>query len=176
VSDEPPRLTLLQQRAIEARIVGPLVRAMIAEFGRDKALALVRGVIADLARQGGADVARALGDATLTGFAACVDRWTEGGALEIEVLEQSPERLDFNVTRCRYAEMYRALGLADLGSSLSCVRDSALVEGYSPDITLTRTQTIMDGAVFCDFRFRSRRSLPEGPGQVEPDTKESGGT
>jgi L-2-amino-thiazoline-4-carboxylic acid hydrolase len=175
VTDDPPRLSLLQQREIEARIVGPLVRAMIAELGREKALALVRGVIADLARQGGADLARSLGDATLTGFAACLDRWTEGNALEIEVLQQSPERLDFNVTRCRYAEMYRALGLADLGSSLSCVRDFALAEGYSPDITLTRTQTIMDGAETCDFRFRARRSVPEGPGQDEPHASEDGG-
>jgi hypothetical protein len=176
VTGDPPRLSLLQQREIEARIVGPLVRAVIAELGREKALALVRGVIADLGRQGGADLARSLGDATLTGFAACLDRWTEGGALEIEVLQRSPERLDFNVTRCRYAEMYRALGLADLGSSLSCVRDFALAEGYSPDITLTRTQTIMDGAESCDFRFRSRRSIPGDPGQVEPHAGGSGGT
>ena len=43
--------------------------------------------------------------------------------------------------------MYRALGLADLGAShLSCVRDFALVEGFNPEIHLTRTQTIMDGA------------------------------
>ena len=159
------RLSLLRQREIEARIVGPLVHAMIAELGRDRALALVRGVIADLARQGGAALAQALGDASLTGFAACLDRWTEDNALEIEVLEQSADRLDFNVTRCRYAEMYRALGLADLGSSLSCVRDFALAEGYSPDITLTRTQTIMDGAASCDFRFRTRRAA--GPGATE---------
>jgi hypothetical protein len=62
--------------------------------------------------------------------------WREGGALEIEMLEQSAERLSFNVTRCRYAEMYRALGLADLGSSLSCQRDFSLVEGFNPAIGL----------------------------------------
>jgi hypothetical protein len=145
---------LLQQREIEARIVGPLVRALAAEIGMERTLEVLRGVIAGLARDSGRSLALALGEATLTGFASCLDRWTEGGALEIELLEQSPERLDFNVTRCRYAEMYRALGLADLGASLSCVRDFALVEGFSPGITLTRTQTIMEGAPCCDFRFR----------------------
>ena len=85
-------------------------------------------MISDLARQGGAALAGALGDDTLAAFARGLDRWKEGGALEIEVLEQSDERLAFNVTRCRYAEMYCALGLADLGASLSCQRDFALVE------------------------------------------------
>ena len=48
------------------------------------------------------------------------------------MLEQSAERLSFNVVRCRYAEMYRTLGMADLGSSLSCQRDFALARGIQP--------------------------------------------
>ena len=149
-------LTLLQQREIEARVIGPLVRAIRAELGEERALRLVRSVIAALARESGTVLAQQLGEASLEAFARGLDRWREGGALEITVLEESAERLSFNVTRCRYAEMYRALGLADLGSSLSCQRDFALVEGFNPDIHLTRTQTIMDGAPFCDFRFRTR--------------------
>ncbi len=50
--------------------------------------------------------------------------------------------------------MYRALGLADLGSSLSCQRDYALAQGFNTDIKLERTQTIMQGAPHCDFRFQ----------------------
>ena len=164
MSASGPELTLLERREIEARIVGPLIRAVIGELGREKALALVRRVIAELARQAGAELARQVGEATLPAFAASLDRWKEGGALEIEVLEQSPQRLSFNVTRCRYAEMYRALGLADLGSSLSCQRDFALVEGFNPEVRLTRTQTIMEGAPFCDFRFRAEEAEGEGSG------------
>jgi hypothetical protein len=166
MTDEGPKLTLLQRREIEARIVGPLILAVTEEMGQEKALALVRRVIADLARQGGADLARQLGEASLEAFAKGLDRWREGGALEIDLLESNSERLSFNVTRCRYAEMYRALGLADLGSSLSCQRDFALVEGFSPDIRLTRTQTIMEGAPFCDFRFRA--AAPEEPVAENP--------
>src|ERR1700738_3781276 len=155
-ADPPgPRHTLLQQREIEAKVVGPLVRAVRAELGEEKTLALLRGVIAELARQSGADLAPELGETTLQAFASSLGRWCEGGALEISMLEQSPERLSFDVTRCRYAELYRALGLAELGSRLSCQRDFALVQGFNPTITLTRTQTIMEGAGHCDFRFRS---------------------
>jgi hypothetical protein len=154
MSTEKPRLPLLDQRELEARIVGPLIRAFAAEIGDERALVIVREVIAGLARESGAELAQVLGEQTLEAFAESLARWRENGALEIEVLEQSPSQLSFNVTRCRYAEMYRELGLADLGSSLSCQRDFALVQGFNSEIQLTRTQTIMGGASFCDFRFR----------------------
>lgn len=159
MTDPTPRiplpLPLLQRREIEARIVGPLIRAVRAELGDEKSLDLLRGVIADLARAAGADLARELGEQTLEAFTTSLDRWREGGALEIEMLEGSSDRLSFNVTRCRYAEMYHALGLADLGPALSCQRDFSLVQGFNPSIHLTRTQTIMEGAPYCDFRFHA---------------------
>jgi L-2-amino-thiazoline-4-carboxylic acid hydrolase len=155
MATERPKLSLLEQREIEARIVGPLIEAVRAELGEEKTLTLVRRVIAELARQSGAELAQRLGEASLPAFARCLDTWSEAGALEIEVLEQSADRLSFNVTRCRYAEMYRALGLGNLGSSLSCQRDFSLIEGFNTAIELSRTQTIMDGADHCDFRFRA---------------------
>jgi hypothetical protein len=164
-----PALTLIEQREIEARIVGPLIRAFSAEIGTERTLAIVREVIRQLARESGADLARALGECTLEAFTRSLDRWRQNGALEIDLLEHSPERLEFNVTRCRYAEMYRALGLGDLGASLSCQRDFALAEGFNPEIQLTRTQTIMDGSPFCDFRFRVAR-----PAETRSDEFQSG--
>ncbi len=157
---QQPRLSLIEQREIEAQIVGPLIRAFAAELGTDRTLAIVRQVIGELARESGAELARALGECTLEAFARSLDRWRQNGALEIELLEQSPQRLDFNVTRCRYAEMYRALGLGDLGASLSCQRDYTLAQGFNPKIQLTRTQTIMEGAPYCDFRFRLAQAKP----------------
>jgi hypothetical protein len=162
MGDQKPRLPLLEQREIEARIVGPLIRAFAAEIGEERTLAIVRPLIRELARESGGELARLLGEQTMEAFAKTLGRWQENDALEIEILEQSPERLSFNVTRCRYAEMYRALGLSDLGASLSCERDGALVEGFNPDITLTRTQTIMEGASCCDFRFQVRESAKSG--------------
>ena len=159
---QKPALPLLEQREIEARIVGPLVRAFAAELGQERTLAIVGQVIRELARQSGGELAQVVGTRTLEAFAQTLGRWCENGALEIDVLEQTPEKLSFNVTRCRYAEMYRSLGLADLGGSLSCQRDYALAQGFNPAIHLDRTQTIMEGASHCDFRFRL--SAPAGAG------------
>ena len=155
-SDE---LTLLQRREIESRIVGPLINAFIDQFGHDATLAIVERVIRALAREAGEQTAAKRGSNDLLAFSINLDEWTAGGALEMVVLEKSSERLEFNVVRCRYAEMYRSLGLLDLGSTLSCCRDAALVEGFNPKIELTRTQTLMQGATHCDFKFSTKSAL-----------------
>ena len=46
---------------------------------------------------------------------------------------------------------------ADLGAVLSCNRDYSLIEGFNPEIELVRTQTIMQGAPCCTFRYARRR-------------------
>ena len=53
-------------------------------------------------------------------FIALYDLWKANGALEMEVLHESKSQFDFNVTRCRYAEMYREMGLVKIGHLLSC--------------------------------------------------------
>lgn len=90
---------------------------------------------------------------TLSDFSEEFASWTAEDALAIEVLHQADGQLDFNVVRCRYAEMYEEMGLGEIGHLLSCNRDGKLCEGYNPNIELRRTQTIMSGADHCDFRF-----------------------
>jgi len=150
----PAELSLLRQREIEARIVGPLFRAFAREIGEERAREILAGVIRELAHESGCEAARGVGGNDVAKFADAKERWRQDDALTIETLHQDEKSLAFNVTRCRFAEMYRALGLEDLGGLLSCGRDAAMVEGFNPKLKLTRTQTIMQGAGHCDFRYR----------------------
>lgn len=154
------RIGVLVRREVEARLLAPLIDALAAEFGRERVIAVVRDAIVEIARKQGGDLAQMVGGASLAAFAETLRYWTMDDALEIEVLEQTAEAFDFNVTRCRYAELYRALGIAELGALLSCNRDGALIEGFNPQVAFSRTQTIMQGATFCDFRYRLRRPIP----------------
>ena len=147
---------VLTRREIEARILAPVLDALGREFGRDRVVAVAREAIAEIARDQGRAMA-STGDTSLPAFFARWEPWTRDGALELRLVEQSDERLAFDVTRCRYAEMYRALGIAELGEVLSCQRDAALVDGFAPGVELTRTQTIMQGAPCCDFRYTQGR-------------------
>jgi L-2-amino-thiazoline-4-carboxylic acid hydrolase len=154
----PPPDTLntigvLKRREIEARILKPLLEALANEFGRDRVFAIAQSVIVAIAREQGAALAAQVGGCSLAQFAGALDDWQRGDAYCLDVLEQNDRQFSFNVTRCRYAEMYRSLGIPELGRLLSCNRDFSLVEGFSPTIKLTRTQTIMEGADHCDFRF-----------------------
>ncbi len=151
---------VLKRREIEARIVAPLIERFADEFGRDRVMDLAREVVVGVAQNQGAALAGVMGGNDLADFAASMENWTKGDALEIEVVAQTDEVFAFNVTRCRYAEMYRDLGLADLGATLSCNRDGTMVEGFNPGIEFTRTRTIMGGADHCDFVYR----LPSGSG------------
>ncbi len=153
---------LLNRREIEARLIAPLLEALGAELGRERVLAIVNDVIQEIARQQGAQLAASVERNDLEHFVATTDTWKKDNAIQTEVLEQSRKRFSFNVYRCRYAEMYTHLGIPELGKLLSCDRDYALIEGYNPEIKLTRSQTIMEGAEICDFCFEVSRSKKPG--------------
>ena len=80
--------------------------------------------------------------------------WEKDNALERVILQKTPEKLEYNITRCEYARMYKEMGLGHIGHLLSCNRDGSFCTGYSKNIKLTRTQTLMEGASHCDFRYR----------------------
>lgn len=152
---------VLKRREIEARIVGPLLARLAAEYG-DGVYDIARDEIVDIARAQGANLAEQSGGNSLVDFARSLGAWSAEGALETELVELTDQAFGFDVTRCRYAESYRELGLEQLGATLSCNRDGALIEGFNPNVEFTRTQTIMGGASHCDFRFR----LQETPVEV----------
>jgi predicted ArsR family transcriptional regulator len=148
---------VLKRREIEARILAPLLQALGERFGREEVLKVAREVIIRVAREQGGQLAQALGGNSLEQLAASLAAWQKDDAMQMELLALDEGEFSFNVTRCRYAELYRALGLEELGATLSCNRDAALIEGFNSNIELTRTQTIMQGASFCDFRYRLKQ-------------------
>jgi hypothetical protein len=147
------RIGVLVRRETEARILAPVIATLADAFGRDAVVKIVRKTIIKIVREQGAELAELMGGCSAAHLMDSMQYWAQDNALEFDILEQTDEALSFNITRCRYAEMYRALGIPELGAVLSCNRDYAL-KGFNADTSLTRTQTIMDGATHCDFRFR----------------------
>jgi hypothetical protein len=148
-------MPILTRRRIEAEFARGVYDAMKAELGEAVAKRILTAAVIRMAKEGAARMAQDApgGAPDLDSFRALQSLWTAEDALRTEVLESTPTIFNFNVTRCRYAEMYRAMGLADLGAVLSCNRDGAFCEGYDPKLKLTRTQTLMAGASHCDFRY-----------------------
>ena len=153
MTPDTDNLSVLDRRRIEAMVLGPMVRAFQKEFGVERANAVARRVIEQIAEEQGRVFRERAGSGDLKAFAANKDAWRAGGALEMRVVESTPDRYEIDVTRCRYAEMYEELGCAELGAIFSCGRDASFIEGFNPDARLTRTQTIMEGAPICDFQY-----------------------
>jgi hypothetical protein len=147
---------VLKRREIEARLLAPIVDALGDRFGRHEVLKVVRDVITAIARRQGGELATRLGRNDLQAYAGSVEPWSRNNALQLRILDQNESVLNFDVTRCRYAELYRSLGIEDLGSILSCDRDATFIEGFNAEISLERSHTILQGSPACDFRFSKR--------------------
>ena len=147
-------LPIIERRRIEAEILKHVYEVLKESQGEEMARRTLDAAVSRSAVEHGAKLREALGhDPDLKDFAAALPAWTAGGALTIAVQEESAEKLSFDVTRCRYAEMYREMGLGEIGHLLSCNRDGEFCTGYNPKMHLTRTQTLMQGASHCDFRY-----------------------
>jgi L-2-amino-thiazoline-4-carboxylic acid hydrolase len=150
-------ISVLEQAKIQAQVLVPLVKALQAELGEERANAVVRKALGDIYRRLGEQWWRAkdsphVGENMAQAFAA----FAKGDAIDYSVRAQSQDSYEIDVTGCRYAQFYQELGEPELGFLLVCGLDFPFAEGFGPDIKLTRTQTIMQGASHCDFRYQRR--------------------
>ncbi len=152
---KPLELPVLLKRSLQAQVIGPIHAEMVATIGKEKADAILDAAIRKAAiAEGEAFAAKAPGGRTsMADFIKLYDLWTADDALEIEVLGATDTTFDFNVTRCRYAETYKAMGLGHIGHLMSCNRDGTFCQGYDPNIELEREHTIMAGSPCCTFRY-----------------------
>ena len=78
---------------------------------------------------------------------------TAGDVLDQQRLDGAEDEINVDVTRCGYAEFFDGLGEPELGFLLVCSLDYDIAHAFD-GVSLERSQTIMEGASRCDFRFR----------------------
>jgi hypothetical protein len=151
-----PEIPVLTKRKLQAQVIGPIYAEMVAQIGEEKASSILDAAIRKAAIAEGREFARKApgGGTSMQDFIKLYELWTADGALEVTVLEASDTVFNFDVTRCKYAETYKEMGLGKVGHLMSCNRDGTFCEGYDPKIKLDRKQTIMGGASCCTFRYR----------------------
>lgn len=152
-----PRTSMLEAVKIQARAVIPIVKALERELGREQAHRIVGEAIAD-------------------SWAQLVASRTEernhhpgaaAGSLEFpvesEVAGETEDSYALNFTACAFADYFREIGEPEIGALLTCGVDFAVEKTIRPDWGFERTQTRMQGAPFCDFRWHRRRPGSEQP-------------
>jgi predicted ArsR family transcriptional regulator len=152
---------MLERAKIQAQVLVPLLRTLRKELGEARANQIVWKALADWRR----DVVRELHQPF---DGAPGERWAEGqgvlvpdigDAVDMQPLALEPDRFEFDITGCRFADFFRELGEPELGFALLCEMDTTIAEEIGgDDVGLERTSTIMQGASRCDFRFALRRA------------------
>ena len=143
--------SMLDAVKIQARIVIPIVKALERELGKERAHAIVGEAIAD---------AYASWQATRTPVRNTHPRdgnMAHTFPVETQVVDDTDTAFALNMTRCQFAEYFREIGEPEIGALLTCGVDFATQAKLRPDWEFARTQTLMKGAPYCDFRWRLRR-------------------
>ena len=134
----------------QAKVVIPIVKALEAELGKERAHDIVGKAIA------GAYVEYR----ERRGFEQDVHPGVEvdGPAfpVEREVTDNSDTEYGHNITGCAFADYFNRIGEPEIGALMTCGVDFAAEALMRPGWDFERTQTRMQGAPHCDFRWRKR--------------------
>ena len=151
-----PGISLLDKTRIQAQVLVPVLHALRTELGKDKADAIVKQALRDWSRQLFAAIGEGIEGSPRRKWATLQSPWGEisGREVEFEIRRQDKEALDIDVTRCRFAEFFRALGEPELGALLICDTDIDIAAAGKGEVSLDRAQTLMRGAPSCTFRYK----------------------
>lgn len=79
--------------------------------------------------------------------------------LEYEVIEDSEERFEVRITRCKYADFYIERSEPGIGYAMHCALDFGEAAAFSPNIILKRTKNLMQGDECCNHCYEWLRPM-----------------
>ena len=151
-----PRLSLLDKTRIQAQVLVPVLTALRSELGKDKADTIVKQALRGWSKQLFAELADGIDASPRRKWAAmhtAMAQTTEQD-VTVEMRRHDKEALEFDVTRCRFAEFFRAIGEPELGALLICATDFDIAAAGGNEVSFSRDQTIMQGGSCCTFRYK----------------------
>ena len=149
-------ITMLDKVKIQAQVLVPVMRALRAELGRDKADALVKGALRDWSKGLFAEIGKDIEGGPYRKFATMNTALADVTMQEVsfDMHRRDKQALEFDITSCRFAEFFRALGEPELGALLICHVDADIADAGGDEVNFSRTQTLMQGASCCNFRYK----------------------
>jgi hypothetical protein len=149
-------ITMLDKVKIQAQVLVPVMRALRAELGRDKADALVKGALRDWSKGIFAEIGKDIEGSPYRKFATMNTALADVTMQEVnfDMHRRDKQALEFDITSCRFAEFFRALGEPELGALLICHVDADIADAGGDEVNFSRTQTLMQGASCCNFRYK----------------------
>jgi len=125
-------------------------------LGRDRAYQLIQGRIEDFYREA---TIRSRQNNPVKDFEDFQSRWANVSSplmqhvLEAKILESTPTKHKMRVTKCLFAEVFRSLGVPELGYIWECNNDFVMAEAGDARARLLRPTTLMEGHSCCEFTW-----------------------
>ena len=151
-----PKLSLLDKTRVQAQVLVPVLRALRAALGKEKADAIVKEALRGWSRDLFADIGDGVEGSPRRKWAAMHTAMADitERDVAVEMRRKDKEALEFDITQCRFADFFRALGEPELGALLICETDFDIAAAGGGEVSFTREQTIMKGAPSCTFRYK----------------------
>ena len=141
---------MLEAIKIQSKVVIPIAKALEAELGKDRAHKIVgdaiSGAYVEYRQRRGFEVNVHPG----------VD--VDGPSFPVQKtqVEHTDDAYGHNITGCAFADYFNSIGEPEIGALMTCRVDYAAESLMRPAWDFERTQTRMQGATHCDFRWRKR--------------------
>jgi len=146
------KISELDAVKIQSRVMIPVIKALEAEFGKEKVYNIVAKAIAESYAE---FVSKKIPDRnthpveTIKSF---------DYPAESEVVEHTDTSYFVNMNKCEIGDYFRKIGEPEIGALMTCGVDFAVEKKLRPNWEFRRTQTLMQGASYCDFRWHLKDS------------------
>lgn len=132
------------------------VKKIKAEFGEEKTMAFIK----KRGKENGEGWAKWMlknnKDNKFTTYTKFLDDPFYDNTLTFEFVERSEKVCEVKVTECIWAEVFKELGAADIGSEYVCQGDFHHCKTFNPKFELIRDKTLMKGDAYCNHRYISK--------------------
>jgi len=147
-----------------------LIKSLYPILGKEKVIKLIKGAVEEELRNSASspyyygpqirsfadflEWSKGLQASILTGpldmGRELVQRTTVG---DMDSMKITDKEISFRVIKCLWADILKEMDATEIGKEWICMSDFPRAKVWSSKLDLKRTQTIMEGAPYCDFCF-----------------------
>ena len=98
--------SIMEQIKIQAQVLAPLLKAFQDELGEERTTEIARKAFQDYGRNFGQKLRLQLKGNSIEKIVAFFSICAAGDALDVDILKQTADAFEANVTGCRYAEFF----------------------------------------------------------------------
>lgn len=124
------------------------------ELGDEDAIALIKKLSEKASIEMGKTQAQQMGENSLQAFVKQFkDPEVYKYLLTMEIVEDTDEAFELNITECLWAEAFIAQNAGDIGFAWICFGDYGWPQGFNPELRMVRDKTLMQGNSCCNHRY-----------------------